>query len=83
MADAAEVDGEDEEEVEEFEEGCPECPKCPPVGAPAWMATFAAMATLRERLAALTIFFNPIHHYMIGCHFCPWNHFRISICHMI
>ena len=29
-----------EEEAEE------ECPKCPPVGAPAWMATFADMATL-------------------------------------
>ena len=26
MADAAEVDGEEEEEVVEFEEGCPECP---------------------------------------------------------
>ena len=23
-----------------------ECPKCPPAGAPAWMATFADMATL-------------------------------------
>ena len=23
-----------------------ECPKCPPSGAPAWMATFADMATL-------------------------------------
>ena len=29
--------------VEEQEE---ECPKCPPQGAPAWMATFADMATL-------------------------------------
>ena len=29
MADAAEVDGEEEEEVVEFEEGCPECKKCP------------------------------------------------------
>ena len=29
--------------VEEQEE---ECPKCPPKGAPAWMATFADMATL-------------------------------------
>ena len=34
---------EEEEEIEEPEE---ECPKCPPVGAPAWMATFADMATL-------------------------------------
>ena len=33
-----------EAEVEEQEEE--ECPKCPPVGAPAWMATFADMATL-------------------------------------
>ena len=39
MAEAAEK----EEEIEEEEE---ECPKCPPVGAPAWMATFADMATL-------------------------------------
>ena len=23
-----------------------DCPKCPPVGAPAWMSTFADMATL-------------------------------------
>ena len=34
----------DENEVIEEEEE--ECPKCPPVGAPAWMATFADMATL-------------------------------------
>ena len=32
-----------EAEIDEEEE---ECPKCPPVGAPAWMATFADMATL-------------------------------------
>ena len=38
MAEAAE-----NPEIEEEEE---ECPKCPPVGAPAWMATFADMATL-------------------------------------
>jgi chemotaxis protein MotB len=36
---------EDENEVIEEEEE-EECPKCPPVGAPAWMATFADMATL-------------------------------------
>ena len=35
----AQVEGREEEEEEE-------CPKCPPVGAPAWMATFADMATL-------------------------------------
>ena len=34
---------EDFVEEEEQEE---ECPKCPPAGAPAWMATFADMATL-------------------------------------
>lgn len=28
------------------EEDEPDCPRCPPVGAPAWMATFADMATL-------------------------------------
>ena len=33
-----------EAQVEEVEEE--ECPKCPPAGAPAWMATFADMATL-------------------------------------
>jgi chemotaxis protein MotB len=32
--------------VEEDEPAEEECPKCPPVGAPAWMATFADMATL-------------------------------------
>ena len=31
-------------QIEEEEEE--ECPKCPPAGAPAWMATFADMATL-------------------------------------
>ena len=34
-----------EEAVEEEEKEEEECPKCPPVGAPAWMATFADMAT--------------------------------------
>ena len=36
----------EEEENEVIEEEEEECPKCPPVGAPAWMATFADMATL-------------------------------------
>ena len=35
-----------EEAAQEIEEEQEECPKCPPVGAPAWMATFADMATL-------------------------------------
>ena len=35
-----------EDEEQQIEEAEEECPKCPPVGAPAWMATFADMATL-------------------------------------
>ena len=35
----------EEEENEVIEEEEEECPKCPPVGAPAWMATFADMAS--------------------------------------
>ena len=35
-----------EEALNDDEQDEPECPKCPPVGAPAWMATFADMATL-------------------------------------
>ena len=35
-----------EDAAQEIEEEQEECPKCPPVGAPAWMATFADMATL-------------------------------------
>jgi chemotaxis protein MotB len=41
--------------VEEPEEE--ECPKCPPVGAPAWMATFADMATLLMAFFVLILAF--------------------------